>query len=167
MNPINRISSRGSIPGSTPVTGGSKSKVTAQKVSQLKIPILPDQTGLAVRQLTRLEDAQQLYKKIQTNWNRLAPEELAEGIIELEDKVALLSEVTPEVAKVKELAKHLHFQFVFPLVVDLAIFAKTVHQIARRVLQSNSVGDFNQLSQIQQREVGRYAVADILGRRHK
>lgn len=153
----------GDISTPAPKKGDSKSQKTADKVNQIARMPETKAAGLQGRSVAVLRDAKELSKHIRGDWNLLEPEELAEKIIALEDKVALIKEMSPEVAKIKKQAEQLHFQFVFPIVLELDpsmphSFVKEVNQVAKRILKEQSIFPFNEnLNSVQQREVIRYA----------
>jgi hypothetical protein len=155
-----------SVPRSSKAKGTSQSAATAAKVGQIvQLPVVK-QTGLRGRQVTLLKDAISLSQHIKQNWDMLAPEQLAEKIIELEDRVTLLKGNSPEVAKVEREARKLHFWFVYPVALELETsgksmppsFAKTVYHAAKQVFDTNSLASFNALSRIQKQEVIRIAM---------
>lgn len=164
INPIGREPV--SIPGSSKAKGSPRSAATAAKVSQIvQLPVVK-QKGLQGRQITPLYLANDLSKKIQRDWDLFDPEELADKIIELEDRVAQLKESSPAVEKIKKQAEHLHFRFVFPVALELeansgkampATFAKTVYNMAKQVFQTHSLHAFQNLSATQKHEVMRIA----------
>ncbi len=166
INPIRR--------GSEPYTsetrqakGSTRSAATAAKVNQIaQLPAGP-QKGLRGRAVTPLDFASDLSKRIRRDWNTLNPEELAEKLIDLEERVAHLTETSPGVDKIKKQAEHLQFQFVFPVALELEptssgklmppSFAKTIYQFAKQVFQNQSLEAFQILSATQQREIIRIA----------
>ena len=159
-DPVSRVS------GSEKAKGNSQSQITAAKVRQIKLPIINEKPGLGDRQITLLEEAYGLSESIYKAWQNLFPEQLAERIIELEDRVSLFKEASPEVEKIKREAEHLHFAFVFPLVADLerrfsktpsTSFARRIDQAADRVFRTHSLAAFDQLSNVQKQEVLRIA----------
>ncbi|MBX7067545.1 MAG: hypothetical protein K1X28_09985 [Parachlamydiales bacterium] len=165
INPIRR-DPVAHVPRSSKAKGISQSAATAAKVDQVvQLPVVK-QTGLRGRQVALLKDATDLSKNIRKNWDMLAPEELAEKIIDLEDRVTLLKGDSPEVAKVVKEARTLHFRFVYPVALELETsgksmppsFAKTVYHAAKQVFDTNSVAPFKQLSPVQQQEVIRIAM---------
>ncbi|PIS02380.1 MAG: hypothetical protein COT85_05120 [Chlamydiae bacterium CG10_big_fil_rev_8_21_14_0_10_42_34] len=139
----------------------SKAKATAQKVGKIELPVVTQISGLGGRSVSPLKSASDLFKKITRQWNSLAPEEQAEQIIDLQGKVALLEGTSPAIEKIKKQVEHLHFQFVFPVALELSqetiSFAKEVARIANQVIKTNSSGPFTSLNQMQQKEVMRYA----------
>jgi hypothetical protein len=143
--------------GSRRAEGSSPSETTAAKVSQIKLPIIEGKPGLGGRKISLLEDVNQLSKKIRGDWNLLAPEELAEKIIELEDKVSLLKGTSPEIAKIKRQTERLHFRFVFPLDADFQIFTREIQKGANQIFKTHSLAAFHNLNSVQQREVMRIA----------
>lgn len=164
VNPIRR-DPVSPAPRSSKAKGSSQSAATAAKVNQVvQLPVVK-QTGLRGRQVALLKDATDLSKNIRKNWDMLAPEELAEQIIDLEDRVTHLKGDSPEVAKVVKEARTLHFRFVYPVALELETsgksmppsFAKTVYHAAKQVFDTNSVAPFKQLSSVQQQEVIRIA----------
>ncbi len=152
------------VSGSKHARGLSQSEQTAAKVCRIQLPSIDPKTGLRGRQIALLKEAGELAKKIKSDWNLLAPEELAERIIELENKISLFEETTPEIEKVKKQAEHLHFQFVFPIALEVSVseqsipsFAKAVHQAANQIFKTHSLHAFHVLSRVQKEEVMRYA----------
>jgi hypothetical protein len=107
----------------------------------------------------RLRDVTQLARKIAKVWNALELDDLAEQIIYLEDKISQIEEPTPGKEKVKHLAEHLHFKFVFPLAAEFDIgpltFASAIKKIAKEVLD-NSMDSFKTLNSRQLQEINRY-----------
>ena len=142
---------------------------TSEKVVQ--VAHLPEicEPGLRERQVTPLMEATKLAKEIQNTWDSLELEVLASKIVSLEDKVSQITEMTPEVEKVKRFAEHLHFQFVHPVTKELEeardktkmpfSFVQSIKEIADQVIHTNSVAPFNKLTRIQQREIYRFAGA--------
>jgi len=163
INPLRPVSV-----GSTPTSkakGTSRSAATAAKVNETaKMPVVK-QTGWRGREVSVLKGAQDLSKSIRRDWDSLAPEELAEKIIDLENRVTLLKGDSPEVAKIVKEARTLHFRFVFPVALELEMsgksmppsFAKTVYSAAKQVFDTNSLHAFKQFSPVQQAEVIRIA----------
>src|SRR5690606_5833314 len=99
-----------------PVSGvkrASRSDATTEKVKRIKLPTGYSKTSLQGRDVALLKETTSLARYIKTNWDELGPEELADNIIALEDKVSVLKETSPAVKKVRQLAEHLHFNFVF------------------------------------------------------
>lgn len=137
-------------------------KITAFKAEQVvELPVIKKD-----RNIRLLEDAEQLSQKIRADWNQLDPSEIAEKIVDLEGKVALLEGTSPAIEKVKAAAEHLHFQFVFPVVLELNSaaeenmpfsFARTVHGVANQVLKTQSFEPVKQLNGVQIDEIIRYA----------
>ena len=168
MNPISSRDPLAHATGSKQVWGASPSEKTAVKVSKLQVPHIDVKTGLSGRQISLLRDTGDLYKRIKSDWNLLAPEELAEKIIELENKVTLFNETSPAIEKIKKQAEHLHFLFVFPVALEMdaapteksmpVSFARTIYLAANKVFKTNSVQAFNSLNRMQKQEVMRYAV---------
>lgn len=116
--PINRIPpSRDPIPSLKSAKGPVK--LTADKVNRLA-------------------------NEIKKDWDSLAPEDLAERIIDLEDRA-------PE----SRVVQNLHFKFVFPIAIDMGSFINGVNKVAKEVLKTGVAG-FNQLNARQQQEVMRY-----------
>ncbi len=165
INPI-RKDPVASMARSSKAKGISQSAATAAKVGQIvQLPVVK-QTGLRGRQVTLLKEVSALSQHIKKNWDKLAPEELAENIIELQDRVTLLKGNSPEVAKVVREAQKFHFRFVYPVALELDTsgksmppsFAKTVYQAANKVFTTNSLAPFNALSRVQKQEVIRIAM---------
>ena len=158
---IRRVDQTSSVPSSEGAKKPNKNAATAAKVAQIaQFPAL-GQKGLQGRSISRLEQAKNLYKSLRKDWDNLSPEELAEQIIDLESRVSEFTESSPTVDKIKKQVEHLHFQFVFPIVLELQegsqSFAATVHKLAQKVLKTQSIHPFNQLSEPQQREVRQIA----------
>ena len=114
--------------------------------------------------ITQVVDAKRsatdLFKKIVSGWNSLPPPELAEQIIDLEGRVAHLPEGSP----LKKKAERLHFQFVFPLALDIvqkSSFVRIINRAAARVFQTQSLTHLQELNPTQQREVLRDRVGTI------
>ncbi len=154
----NPISKRDPVKIGSDVGAVSPSDVTAAKVSQIRLPVHSQKGGLRDRNITLLKEASDLSRAIKKDWNELEPEALAERIIELEDKVALLKESSPAIDKIKKQAEHLHFQFVFPIVLETKAavpnsFARNIYEKAREILKKNSTAPFKELSRTQQYEV--------------
>ena len=112
------------------------------------------------RDIQLLGEARSLAGKIQRKWNLLAPPELADEIIALEDRVAQITGSSLEVEKIRKLANLLHFQFVFPVALDVMVsFKRAVEKVAREVWQTGSLYAFlHEFNGIQQNETLRYAV---------
>lgn len=130
-------------------------------------PILPRNFGVQSsrgpvggRQAALLKEIQGLSKNIKSQWDELAPEELAEKIIDLEDKVALIEGKSSTVEKVKKVAEKHHFNFVFQLHKQIASFARSVLKDANEMAKTNSMGPFEALNKTQQQEVMRYATRE-------
>lgn len=171
MGTINPMLPRGpanKVTGSVKAKKGtSPGEVTAAKVGQIMLPVIDQETGLRGRQIALLNDTSQLSRKIKNDWNVLAPGELAEKIIELENKVSLFEETTPEIEKIKKQAEHLHFMFVFPVALEMdaapseksmpVSFARRIYQAANQVFKTHSMQAFKGLNRIQKQEVLRYA----------
>lgn len=153
------------VPGSRKAKGSSPSAATAAKISQVAQMPVVKQPGWRGRQVALLKEARDLSKYIRKNWDLLAPEQLAEKIVELEDRVAVLKGNSPEVAKIVKEARSLHFRFVFPVALELEMsgksmppsFARTIYQVAKQVFDTNSTEAFKRLSPVQQQEVVRIA----------
>lgn len=96
----------------------------------------------------------QKIRDLASHWDDFSPEELAEKIIELEG----LAQNSPSMKKAVE---HLHFKFIFPIALEMDFrrmsFAKNVNNIAKEVLQKDSLSPLWQLSAEQQKEIERYA----------
>ena len=140
----------------------SAAKITASKVGEVaEVPVPKER-----REIRQIRDVKQLYKQIQRDWNLLSPSELAEQIVELEDRVSLMEGSSPEIEKIKAVAEKLHFQFVFPVVLELSSkpepnmphsFARVVHSVAKQILDTGSLLPIKQLSSTQIDKVMRYA----------
>lgn len=162
INPNSRGPSGVSANGSSiKPSRNSAAKETASKVNQvIKTP--------ESRQAQDISELRQLADRIQNQWSVLSPGELAEQIVELEGRVALLSGHSPQVESIRRLAEHLHFQFVFPIVLELSQaplpdmpyqFARTVHEVAKQIIKTQSLMPIKQLSSHQIDEVMRFAAA--------
>lgn len=164
---IGPIVPRPGVSGAKSVEGESASKVTADKVGKIRLPVVYQKRTLQGRQVAHLRESGDLAKHIRSKWDEMTPEQLAEQIIALEDKVALIQESSPAVEKVRKQAQHLHFQFVFPVAKEMdgappegempVSFARMIYKAARDVFKTNSVHAFNDLNGVQRREVMRYA----------
>jgi len=77
-----------------------------------------------------------LGKRINRQWEMLAP-------TQQEELIDILQSETDS----------LRFQYVFPITRDLPAFTNKVHNIAAKVLKTNSTAPFKTLSEAQQREV--------------
>lgn len=119
-----------------------------------------------------LDDCTRKIEEIDKGWDEFDPEMLAEEIIDLEDRVALFKgEQTDEMQKIQAQVKHLHFQYVFPIVRMLQLegndkvesieipFARQVYNLAKEIIETNSVAPFAGLSPMQQWEVSRHAIS--------
>ncbi|MBX7066231.1 MAG: hypothetical protein K1X28_03265 [Parachlamydiales bacterium] len=158
-NSPNRVPATGS---SVKSNQSSAAKETASKVDQvMKTPELQGSPQTAL-----LADVRELARRIQKQWNELTPGELAEQIVDLEGRVALLEGNSPQVESIRRLAEHLHFQFVFPIVLELAraplpgmpySFARTINEIAKQVLSAQSLEPIKQLNPVQIDEIMRFA----------
>ncbi len=157
INPIRQPAASSINQASRP----AQKDVVAKKVSQIGLPKLPQRGGLANREMVLLKETSELSKYIQMDWDSLDPAELAKMIIVLKDRVALFSGVSPAIEKIKKEADRLHFQFVFPVVLELdknsasPSFAKTIHNLADKILKQGSVEPFSLLNQRQMQEVRR------------
>lgn len=143
MNPIIRRTETKPVEGSSlPVKAGFTG--TAQKMRGV---------------VHLLQEARGLQQRIQKDWDQLDPYELAELVVELQGRVALLEGSSSAIEKIKKQAELLHFQFVFPIVLELdkkGGFAKEVDRIAKEIFQRQSLQPFGQLDPIQQKEINRY-----------
>lgn len=110
------------------------------------------------------EEVDRLSRELENRWNELEVEELAEKIIQLEARVALMKGAAPRVAKLKRQVEHYHFRFVFPIVLEIDAtprsFAKTIQQMANQIFKSGSVAVFNSLNDIQKQEVLQLAAGE-------
>ena len=102
--------------------------------------------------------------QVASNWDAMDPEALAESIIDLEDRVAVLKDVqTPEMNKIRAQIRNMHFRYVFPVVSMLDLkaggegieipFAREVYNLADQVFKTQSVLPFQQLSSVQQAQI--------------
>ncbi len=149
----------------TEKTNLCKEKISAPKREKS----LPSRT---IVPMVDLDDCTRRIEEIDKGWDELDPEMLAEEIIDLEDRISLFQgEPTDEVRKVQAQVKHLHFQYVFPLVKTLQLegndkvetieisFARQVYNLAKEIIETNSVAPFAELSPMQQWEVRRHAIS--------
>lgn len=162
INPNNRGSNEPHAIGKVREEGKSPSQETAGKVDS--IVSLPQVKSS--RQVQILESAHVLAAKIQGSWDAREPAEIAGDIVALENRVKLLEGSSPEVEKIREIAKDLHFQFVFPLVLELLdeskggapySFARAIDTIADAILNTQDLSLAKQLNTAQFSEVMRYA----------
>lgn len=109
------------------------------------------------RPVGEVEKAQELLESIKRDWDVLVPEELADKIVDFEAKVAALPEGEAIVKKLKKEAAHLHFQFVFPISLELEnkefSFAHMVRKLGKEIFDSQSLSPFQELNEVQQQEV--------------
>jgi hypothetical protein len=102
-------------------------------------------------------EVQELLKAIEREWNELSPEELADKIVDFETRVAQLPENLPAAKKLKKEAARLHFQFVFPITLELEngefSFAKAIHKLEKEMFDLQSLTPFQELNETQKREV--------------
>lgn len=162
INPSNRGPNESTVTGKVRQEGASGSEETTAKIDS--IVSLPQVKSS--RQVQILDSAQVLAAKIQSSWDSREPEEIAEDIVALENRVKLLEGTSPEIEKIREIAKDLHFQFVFPLVLELGdeskgagpySFARAIDTIAEAILQKQDLSWARQLNATQFSEVMRYA----------
>lgn len=168
MSFIRRVDSTNSVPSSQGANKPNKSAATAAKVNQIVQFPKVAQEGLQGRAVSQLQQIKNLYKSVQQEWNELSPEDLAEKIIDLEGRVSELTGSSAAIDKIKKQVEHLHFQFVFPIVLELErgksdeimppSFAKVIDGIAKEVLQKNSLQPLNQLNPAQLGEVQKIAL---------
>lgn len=150
VNPMKRKQETPPVVNTQEAGGFKRVKKMAAKVSE------------AARQI---HEANQLAESIRKNWNVSSPPDLAEQIIELEDRVAELKGDSSEVKKIKEVADHFHVQFVFPVISELDLepghglfsFAREIHKAAKKIFQTQSMQPFYRLNAVQQYETLRYA----------
>ncbi len=164
INPANRKGAELSVSRSEKVGKGKKSTVkdTASKVGEIvQLPVMKES-----REVRILSDARELAKRIRRDWNVYHPSELAEQIVDLEGKVALLEGTSPAIDRIKKVAERLHFQFVFPIVLELSqipdpkmptSFARVIHNAAKQVLETQSWESLKQFNAVQVEEFFRYA----------
>ncbi len=144
----------------TPVSGSKKvsQDKTAEKVKAIAVPQMPRREYAA----SPLQEAQDLVRFIRKEWDHLSVEELAGKLIDLQDRVSLLSkESSSAIEKVHKQAEHLYFQFLFPVAAEVEkervySLAKNIHDAAHRTLTAGSLAPFQELSVTQRREVIRY-----------
>lgn len=109
------------------------------------------------------EETSRLSKELESRWNEFELEELADKIIALEKRVALLNAGVPGREKMMKQVEHFHFRFVFPVALEFDLsrcdksmprsFAKTIQYMADRVLKTHSATPFNELNDQQKQEV--------------
>jgi hypothetical protein len=163
INPSDKGPNVPNIAGKARQEGPSASEGTAAKVDS--IVSLPQVKSS--RQVQILDSANVLAAKIQSSWDSREPAEIAEDIVALERRVSLLEGTSPEIERVRAVAKDLHFQFVFPLVMELLgdetkgagpySFARAIDTIAAAVLNTQDVSLLKQLNATQFAEIIRYA----------
>lgn len=159
----------GPVPRSNKANEVSQQRTTAVKVVQIAQLPSVKQKGWRGREIALMKDATGLAKYIRTNWDLLAPEELAEKIVDLEDRVSCLKGTSPAIAKIAKEARSLHFRFVFPVALELEMsgksmppsFARTIYQTAKQVFEMNSLHPFHRLSPVQQQEVVQIATGGV------
>ena len=159
INPTNRKDPASA--GVNRAASSSAAKERAKRVEDaVEMPLVQKNRDVQI-----LEVAGQLIRKIQKNWDMLSPYELAEEIIDLEGKVALIEGTDPKIEKVKRQAERLHFQFVFPVVLELDsspksgmpyTFARAVHTLAKEIFKKQSIGPLKDLNPAQINEVMRF-----------
>lgn len=139
-------------------------ETTAKVKKVAKLPVPKEVVGKK-RQITPLNEAKYLAKEIQKNWHSWELETLAEKIIGLEDKVALLKGLSTQDKKMIELANRLHFLFVHPLGVEFErkrdslmpeSFAQSIRGLAREIADQNSLEPFKGLEESQKNEILRF-----------
>lgn len=114
-----------------------------------------------------LEHIETLYRDTLENWDSLELSDLAERILELEEKMARFQGSSKEIAKWQRRVEDLHFQFLFPIVLELKAstnrqmisFADIIHQMAQNILKDPLFPI--DLSPEQMREVHRYAKGGV------
>ena len=147
---------------------------TAEKTTQLgkQIGAQPKEKALSNRKIVQLAVQDELAGRVDqvaANWDAMDPEALAESIIDLEDRVAVLKDVqSPELDKIRSQVKHMHFRYVFPVVSMLDLksgaegieipFAQEVYNLADQVFKTQSVLPFQQMNAVQQAQVLRNPV---------
>lgn len=162
INPSNRGPSE--VPAAGKVRqedSSSPSQKTAEKVEAVvSLPVLKSS-----RQVQILNSASALAKKIQSSWDFLDPSALAEKIVDLERRVSLLEGDSSEIEKIRSVAERLHFQFVFPLALELSgkadggpySFAKTINKMANAIFKTQDLSLAKELNSTQFAETMRYA----------
>lgn len=130
-------------------------------VSKSQSEALPPSSPKEMPFVMTAKKTHQLIVDLKKNWGNLAPEELAEQIIDLEG----LAKSTPSLRKEVE---HLHFKFVFPIALELETapvesslpisFARQIYKTANEMLKKNSSKPFQELDKTQQREILRQAM---------
>lgn len=146
---------------------------TTEKATQLgkQIGSQAKEKTLSNRKIVQLAVQDELAARVGQvvqNWDALDPEALAESIIDLEDRVAVLKDVqSPEMDKIRAQVRNMHFRYLFPVVSMLDLksggegieipFAREVHNLADQVFKTQSVLPFQQLSSTQQAQVLRNA----------
>lgn len=168
VNPMKRKQEASAVPAQEE-RGSKRVKEVAGKVSEMaQIPVV-GREGIRGKDVQLLSDATQLAKRIRRSWNELTPPELAEQIIELEARVVQLKGASLEEEKIRKVAQHLHFQFVFPMALELDAdpthglfsFAREVYEVAKQVFKNQSMHLFYRLNSIQQHETLRYAMGGV------
>lgn len=162
----NKSGSEIAVSQSQKVDISSAAKLTAKKVGQIvQLPVTKQ-----TRDVRLLNEAKLLSKHIQHNWNLLESSELAEKIVDLEEKVALLKGTSPAIEKIKKAVENYAFQFVFPVVLELnrtpeanmpLSFARTVNHVAKQCFKTQSLAPLSQLNRVQNAEIVRFARSGI------
>jgi hypothetical protein len=107
-------------------------------------------------QPTEVSALRALSERIKKSWDASDPQELAQNIVDLKDKISGIQEMTPAIEKIKKVADGYHADFVFPVRIDFRSFSKQIGRMADRILKTNSVAPLEKLSPTQQQEVLRY-----------
>lgn len=123
---------------------------------QRKIQVLAEETNL----LQRID-------KLKGEWNELTPEDTAEELIELHQRITVLAQgkETKTCLKIQKQWKDLFFRFVFPIMQELddestMSFAQNIRLIAQTILEQNSLQPFQELSSLQQKEIYQFATKE-------
>lgn len=132
---------------------GSFEKKESTSLGKRKVEVLAEESDV-VRQISQLKK----------NWNELSPEDVAEELIELHQRITILAEgkESPTCLKMQKQWQNLFFDFVFPIHSELdpqapMSFAHTIRDIAQKTLEQNSLQPFQELTPLQQREILRFA----------
>ncbi|HSX26423.1 MAG TPA: hypothetical protein VLE89_05385 [Chlamydiales bacterium] len=136
---------------------------TSQVGKQISAPKKEGATSARkIIQLAATDDLASRVSALDKHWDEMEPEALAESIVDLENRVALLDGEDPVARKVQERVQRFHFEFVFPITRELKTegefsFVKEINQIAAQILKQNSLLPFTQLAPEQQRSILHYA----------
>jgi len=144
-----------------PTPKGEALDSTAEKIipigKQLMSP--QKQAGLRDRHVTQLTDAEDLSSKVlslRNDWDELAPEEIAEKLSELGNRISLLTpeeKADPAIQKTLSVFQKSEFDYVFPLSRDFIPFAENIHEMAHEILKNQTIEPFKELNPTQQWQV--------------